>query len=393
MSPLTHPESSRVRNGAQTVTSTIERPAPVATPPTREPRRLGFGRSRRSAWDLKLSPYLYISPFFILFAITGLFPIAYTAVISFMDWDLVRNSGEFIGFDQYAWVLSQPKFWIALRNTFSIFLLSSVPQLILAIFIAAMLDQNIRAKTFWRMSVLIPYVMAPVAVALIFSNMFGDQYGVVNTTLQNLGLPAVPWHSDAFASHIAIATMVNFRWTGYNTLILLAAMQAIPREYYEAATVDGAGKIRQFFSITLPSLKPTLIFVIITATIGGLQIFDEPRMYDQYGTGGADNQWLTVTLWLYNVGWGEWNFGRAAALAWILFLIILAIGAINMVVTRSLVRDDGTRDPRTRRERRAQARAARERLRTDATAPARDRHDTLRAAAARATAAGEETTR
>ncbi|WP_295780090.1 sugar ABC transporter permease [uncultured Microbacterium sp.] len=353
------------------MTSTLERPTGGAAPAARarEPRRLGVGRSRRSAWDLKLSPYLYISPFFILFAITGLFPIAYTAVISFMDWDLVRNSGEFIGFDQYAWVLSQPKFWIALRNTFSIFLLSSVPQLIIAIFIAAMLDQNIRAKTFWRMSVLIPYVMAPVAVALIFSNMFGDQYGVVNTTLQNLGLPAVPWHSDAFASHIAIATMVNFRWTGYNTLILLAAMQAIPREYYEAATVDGAGKIRQFFSITLPSLKPTLIFVIITATIGGLQIFDEPRMYDQYGTGGADNQWLTVTLWLYNVGWGEWNFGRAAALAWILFLIILAIGAINMVVTRSLVRDDGTRDPRTRRERRAQARAAKERMMADA-APA-----------------------
>lgn len=368
------------------MTSTLERPTRPARPPAgeRPPRRLGFGQ-RRSAWDLKLSPYLYISPFFILFAITGLFPIAYTAVISFMDWDLVRNSGEFIGFDQYAWVLSQPKFWIALRNTFSIFLLSSVPQLILAIFIAAMLDQNIRAKTFWRMSVLVPYVMAPVAVALIFSNMFGDQYGVVNTTLQNLGLPAVPWHSDAFASHIAIATMVNFRWTGYNTLILLAAMQAIPREYYEAATVDGAGKIRQFFSITLPSLKPTLVFVIITATIGGLQIFDEPRMYDQYGTGGADNQWLTVTLWLYNVGWGEWNFGRAAALAWILFLLILAIGAINLFITRSLVRDDGGRgDTRSRRDIRAQARAARARVRADAgtPAPARDT-DAPRGGAAR----------
>lgn len=350
------------------MTSTLERPTGTAAPRAREPRRVGF-RKRRSAWDLKLSPYLYISPFFILFAITGLFPIAYTAVISFMDWDLVRNSGHFIGFDQYAWVLSQPKFWIALRNTFSIFLLSSVPQLILAIFIAAMLDQNIRAKTFWRMSVLIPYVMAPVAVALIFSNMFGDQYGVVNTTLQSLGLPAVPWHSDAFASHIAIATMVNFRWTGYNTLILLAAMQAVPREYYEAATVDGAGKPRQFFSITLPSLKPTLIFVIITSTIGGLQIFDEPRMYDQYGTGGADNQWLTVTLWLYNVGWGEWNFGRAAALAWILFLIILAIGVINLFITRSVVRDEGRRDARSRREIRAQARAAKKDLERDATTP------------------------
>lgn len=309
--------------------------------PERQAKRIAFG-SRLSRWDLKLSPYLYISPFFILFIVIGLFPIIFTAVISFMDWDLVRGSGTFIGFDQYAYVLSQPKFWIALRNTFSIFLLSSVPQLALAIIIAAMLDQNIRAKTFWRMSVLVPYVMAPVSVALIFSNMFGDKYGLVNTLLQDVGLPAVAWHSDPFWSHIAIATMVNFRWTGYNTLILLAAMQAIPRESYEAATIDGAGKIRQFFAITIPSLKPTLIFVIITSTIGGLQIFDEPRMYDQYGTGGANSQWLTITLYLYNIGWGEWNFGRAAALAWILFIIILLIGVVNLLVTRRLVRDEGS---------------------------------------------------
>ncbi|QIG38888.1 sugar ABC transporter permease [Microbacterium sp. 4R-513] len=345
------------------MTSTLTPPA-ATTPeekPERSARRIGFGQ-RLSRWDLKLSPYLYISPFFLLFFVVGLFPIAYTAVISFMDWDLVRNSGEFIGLDQYVWVLSNPKFWIALRNTFSIFLLSSIPQLIAAIFIAAMLDQNIRAKTFWRMGVLIPYVMAPVAVALIFNAMFADQYGLVNNVLHALGLPGVPWHSNAFASHIAIATMVNFRWTGYNTLILLAAMQAIPRDYYEAATVDGAGKARQFFSITVPSLRPTLIFVIITATIGGLQIFDEPRMYDQYGTGGANSQWLTITLWLYNIGWGEWNFGRAAALAWILFLIILVIGIVNLLVTRSVVRDEGTRNPLSRSDRRAAARRARERV-------------------------------
>jgi cellobiose transport system permease protein len=316
-----------------------DEPTTTAASP-RQPKRIAFGR-RLSTWDLKLSPYLYISPFFLLFVITGLFPIAYTAVISFMDWDLVRNTGHFIGFDQYVYVLNQPKFWIALRNTFSIFLLSSIPQLILAIFIAAVLDQNIRAKTFWRMGVLLPYVMAPVAVALIFSNMFGDKYGLVNTLLANVGIPAVPWHSDAFASHIAIATMVNFRWTGYNTLILLAAMQAIPRDYYEAAAIDGASKFRQFLAITVPSLRPTLIFVIITSTIGGLQIFDEPRMYDQYGTGGADSQWLTITLYLYDIGWGQWNFGRAAALAWILFLIILAIGVVNLLVTRRLVRNEG----------------------------------------------------
>jgi cellobiose transport system permease protein len=323
----------------------------------RPPKRIGFGH-RLSRWDLKFSPYLYISPFFLLFIVVGLFPIAYTAVISFMDWDLIRNSGKFIGFDQYAYILGQPQFWTALRNTFSIFLLSSIPQLIVAIFIAAMLDQNIRAKTFWRMGVLVPYVMAPVAVALIFSNMFGDQYGIINTLLRDIGLPAVPWHSNAFASHIAIATMVNFRWTGYNTLILLAAMQAIPRDYYEAATVDGAGKIRQFFAITVPSLRPTLIFVIITATIGGLQIFDEPRMYDTSGLGGSNKQWLTITLYLYDIGWNQWNFGRAAALAWILFLIILVIGIINMFITRGLVRDEGSRGGLTRAQRRTAVRDA-----------------------------------
>jgi cellobiose transport system permease protein len=327
-----------------TATDTRSRTSPGSPPPRgdRQPTVLSFS-SKLSKWDLKFAPYLYISPFFILFAIVGLFPIVFTAVISFKEWDLVRNSGEFVGFDQYIWILSQPQFWTALRNTFSIFLLSTVPQLILAIFIAAMLDRNIRAKTFWRMSVLLPFVMMPVAVALIFSNMFGDNFGLVNNVLTSIGLEPIPWHKDPFWSHIAIATMVNFRWTGYNALILLAAMQAVPREYYEAATVDGANAFRQFSSITLPSLKPTLIFVIITSTIGGLQIFDEPRMYDNTGQGGAAQQWLTITLYLYNIGWGEFNFGRAAALAWILFLIIIVIGLINLFITRRLVRDEGGR--------------------------------------------------
>ena len=316
-------------------------PPPPASP-ERKTHVLSFSQ-KLSRWDLKFSPYLYISPFFILFAIVGLFPIIFTAIISFQDWDLVRNSGTNVGFEQYLWILNDPKFWTALRNTFSIFLLSTVPQLVLAIFIAALLDRNIRGKTFWRMSVLLPYVMAPVAVALIFSNMYGDNHGLVNNLLSGIGLEPIPWHKDPFWSHIAISTMVNFRWTGYNALILLAAMQAVPREYYEAATVDGAGAFRQFWSITLPSLRPTLIFVVITSTIGGLQIFDEPRMFDNTGQGGSAQQWLTITLYLYNTGWGEFNFGRAAALAWILFIIILVIGLINLFITRRLVRDEGSR--------------------------------------------------
>jgi len=328
----------------------------TALPQDSKPVRVLSFSQRLSNWDFKLSPYLYISPFFIMFAIVGLFPIAYTAVISFMDWDLVRGTGVFVGFDQYKWILEQPHFWTALRNTFSIFLLSTVPQLLLALFIAANLDRNIRAKTFWRMSVLVPFVVAPVAVGLIFNVVFADNFGLVNAFLGDIGLPAIQWHKEPFWSHIAIATMVNYRWTGYNALILLAAMQAVNREYYEAATVDGAGKFRQFISITLPSLRPTLIFVIITSTIGGLQIFDEPRVFDQFGRGGAGQQWLTITLYLYDIGWGQWNFGRAAAMAWILFMIIVLIGLINLFITRALVRDEGRRGVEPRRKRKEIAR-------------------------------------
>ncbi len=303
----------------------------------RSVRRIALSQ-KLSKWDVKVSPYLYVSPFFILFAITGLFPLVYTAWVSVHEWNLIGGQGDFVGLDNFAFVLSQPPFWIALRNTFSIFLISAVPQIAFALLIAAVLDRNLRAKTFWRMGVLLPYVVAPVAVTLIFSNMFGDQYGLINNLLGDLGIDPIGWHSDVLPSHIAIATMVNFRWTGYTALILLAAMQAIPRDYYEAAMIDGAGIVRQFFSITIPQLRPTLIFVIVTSTIGGLQIFDEPRLYDSVGQGGASSQWMTITIYLYNLGWGQLNFGRAAAVAWLLFLIIIIVGLLNVAITRSIAK-------------------------------------------------------
>lgn len=294
-------------------------------------------RPKAGRLDMKLSPYLFISPFFILFFIVGLFPLAYTAFVSLHDWGLIAGQGDFVGLQNYLDVLTQPRFLTALRNTFSIFLLSSVPQVIAAIAIAAVLDQNIRAKTFWRMGVLLPYVVAPVAVSLIFSKIFADQSGLINELLGNLGIEPIRWHADPLASHVAIATMVNFRWTGYNTLIFLAAMQAIPRDVYEAAIIDGAGRARTFFSVTIPMLRPTVIFVIVTSTIGGLQIFDEPRLFDQLGQGGADRQWMTLTMYLYELGWGpQKSFGRASAVAWILFLIIVIVGVINFSITRRI---------------------------------------------------------
>jgi len=316
--------------------------------PARPSRRDRLGRL-----EYKASPYLYIAPFFLVFAITGLFPLLYTAWVSLHQWHLIGGDQGFIGFQNYADVLQQPTFWVALRNTFSIFLLSSVPQILLAVLIAYMLDTNLRARTFWRMGVLLPYVVAPVAVSLIFSKMFADQSGMVNTILGGIGIDPIGWHSSAFWSHIAIATMVNFRWTGYNSLILLAAMQAIPADLYEAATVDGAGRARQFFSITIPQLRSTIVFVVLTSTIGGLQIFDEPRMFDVMGSGGSDRQWMTLTMYLYQLGWGpQKSFGRASAVAWILFLIIIVFALLNFVLTQR-ISSSGMKKEKTRGRRRS----------------------------------------
>jgi cellobiose transport system permease protein len=303
-------------------------------------RRIAFNH-RLSHWDVKISPYLYISPFFIVFALIGLFPLAYTAWVSLHDWNLIGGQGDFVGIENFQTVLAQPYFWISLRNTFSIFLLSAVPQVIAAIAIAAVLDFNLRGKTFWRMGVLLPYVVAPVAVALIFNDLFGDRYGVINQLLNTVGIESIRWHVDVIPSHFAIASMVNFRWTGYNALIFLAAMQAVPRDYYEAAIIDGAGRWRTFWSLTVPLMRPTIIFVIITSTIGGLQIFDEPRMFDQYGQGGASRQWQTLTLYIYELGWNQRNFGRASAVSWLLFLIIILIAALNFYISRRI---SGTAD-------------------------------------------------
>ena len=298
-------------------------------------------RQRLSRWDVKLSPYLYISPFFLLFLVVGLVPLGYTAYVSVHEWNLLGGKGEFVGLGNYRDVLGDRYFWKALQNTVSIFVLSSVPQVVTALAIAALLDANLRGRTWWRMGVLIPFVVAPVAAALIFGNLFGDRYGLINEGLRAVGLEPIRWHIDRLASHVAIATMVNWRWTGYNALIFLAAMQAIPRDVYEAAAIDGASKLRQFFSVTLPMLRPTLIFVVITSTIGGLQIFAEPRMFDAAGLGGSDRQYQTITMYLWELGWRVRNLGTASAVAWLLFGLIVLVALVNLLVLRRLGRGGG----------------------------------------------------
>ena len=293
-------------------------------------------KQKLSRLDHKASPYLYIAPFFILFALIGVFPIVYTLNVSLYDWHLLKGQGDFVGLDNYVSVLTDPFFWNAFRNTVSICLLSAIPQLVVATVIAAVLDQAIRARTFWRMSILLPYIVAPVAVAVIFLQIFNQYHGPIAGLLELFGLDPIRWSFDVFPSHVAIATMVNWRWTGYNALILLAAMQSIPRDVYESAALDGANKVRRFWAITIPMIRPTLIFVVITSTIGGLQIFTEPKLFDGRTNGGGNRQFQTIVLYLYELAFPRRDFGRASATAWILFVIIILAGLINFAISRAI---------------------------------------------------------
>lgn len=309
----------------------------VAPAPPRKPR-LTF-RQRLSVADVKWSPYLYVAPFFVIFGVVGLFPLLYTSYLSLFDRELLDTEGTFIGLGNYSELLRDSQFWNALVNTISIFVLSSGPQIVVAVAVAALLNARLRMPTAWRVGVLLPYVVSLVAVGLIFANLFGPNYGLFNGLLEAVGLDRIDWQANRFASHLAIATMVNWRWTGYNALIVLAAMKAIPKEIYEAALIDGASAMRRFFSVTLPLLRPTLIFVVVTSTIGGLQIFTEPKLFDAMpgsNNGGSSNQFQTITLYMYQTAFETQKLGYASAIAWVLFLLIIIIAVVNFLLTRRI---------------------------------------------------------
>lgn len=283
----------------------------------------------------------FLSPFFILFGIFGLLPIIFTFYVSFYNWDLLGTQ-EWVGLDNYINLVQDPQFYQSLGNTLSIFVLSSFPQLIAALLLAVVLNaKTLKLRTFWRAVILFPFITSTVAVALVFGAMFADNGGMMNWALGLLGVGPIPWHADTLPSHIAIAVMVNWRWTGYNTLIFLAALQSIPQELYEAAEVDGASKISQFFNITIPQIRPTIFFTVVTSTIGGLQIFAEPYMFSGTGySGGSDGQFRTMTLFLFDQAFAQLRLGYSSAIAVGLFLIIAIIAGFNFFISNKLVKAD-----------------------------------------------------
>jgi cellobiose transport system permease protein len=304
----------------------------------RRPRRAPARAPRRSRGPSRGSriAYLYILPFFVVFAAFSVYPWLDTAWVSLHNVRLsTYDQQTWVGLDNYKDLLSNHFFWNAFRNTLTIGIVSAVPQLCIALGIAHLLNHKLRGRTFFRVAILMPYATSLAAATVIFLELFSPHYGLINWALETLHLPKVDWQGSQWPAQFAIASIVMWRWTGYNALIFLAGLQAVDQELYAAASVDGAGKWAQFRHVTLPGLRPTIVFAIVVSTIGSAQLFGEPLLYHSgLPDGGTQNQYQTLGLLMYQQGWANDRLGLASATAWSMFVIILVAVLVNMLIAR-----------------------------------------------------------
>jgi cellobiose transport system permease protein len=306
------------------------------------PGRAPRWRRRLTRLDMKASPYLYVLPFFVVFAVFGLYPMVYTAWIALTDRSPLKLTIDFIGADNFIELWHDHQFWTSVQNTLGMFVLATVPQLMIALLLANALNRRMRGLGFFRMSIAVPIITSTAVVGLVFGFVFARDFGLINWLLEQVGIGRIDWRAERSAAWGAISAMVDWRWTGYNALIYLAAMQSIPRDMYEAAAIDGASPRRQFWTITVPLLRPTIIFTVIISTIGGLQLFAEPLMFDNSPralSGGTQQQFQTVTMYLVQTMNERLRYGYAGAIALALFLLIVIISFINYALIRRISSD------------------------------------------------------
>lgn len=308
-------------------TATPTRSVPDA-PPSARPRRR---RVAARHWV----PYLFISPFFIVFAVFGLFPLLFSVWLSFQHWEPSAGLAamEWVGWKNYIYAITEDDwFHKSLYNTLWLALVAGVPQHLVALPLAYFFQTALGR---WRNGVValyfLPFITSTVAIALIFTSLFSRDFGVINVVLTWLGhVPGLGW---LFPQEVVdwtqpqyvkwqIAAVVWWRYVGWNTVLYLSAMQAIPRDLYEAATMDGAKPWQQFRHITLPMVRPMMYFAVTLTIIGNLQLFEEPFILTG-GTGGLDQAGKTAAMHMYATAFITDNeFGLPAATAWLLFMLI-----------------------------------------------------------------------
>jgi ABC-type sugar transport system permease subunit len=266
--------------------------------------------------------WILSSPYIIYFIIISAFPIIFSLILMFMRWNML-SSMQFIGLQNFFTLFQDPLFWKALVNTF-IFLIIHIPlQICLALLISALLNNpDLIWKSFFRSTFFMPVVISGVVVTLLWKQLYSTETGLLNNILLGMSLEKIHWLTSTKIAMPAIAIMATWKNLGLYIIILLAGLQSIPRSLYEAADIDGAGKIQQFFHITIPMVNPTLITVIVLSTIGGFSLFIEP--YIMTG-GGPLNSTLSTNLYIYQQAFSFYKMGYAATMGFMMALIIFIV--------------------------------------------------------------------
>ncbi len=310
----------------------------------------GKAQSRRMLWrDIKANrvAYVYIAPFFILFAIFGLFPILSGLYISFFRWDGV-GAMKWKGLENYTRLFTDPTFLLAMKNTLFIGVIAHIPILFGGLVLAYMLNGKfVKFQNVFKTVYFLPMVTSAVAVTIVFQVLFGYNFGLINYFLAMLGIPPLNWLGGA-GEYVktAIIIMFSWKWIGWNMVIYLAGMQGISEDIYEAATIDGATAPQVFFRITLPLLKPIILFTLIQSTIGTVNLFTEPYVLTNSLTGGTNNMGLTMMMYLLNKApKGNNIYGLASAAAYVITVIVILI---SLVFQRMLGDRDATKEVRGR---------------------------------------------
>jgi len=267
-------------------------------------------------------PYLFISPFYILFLIFGVYPILFSFYLSFTEW---KGLGpiKFVGLRNFELLLKDKIFWQSMTNGVILFFMYVPILTFLALVLAVILNsKRVRGFRFFRTLLFIPYIMNIVAAGFTFRLLLDQKYGLVNVLLGMFHIPPVPWLESIWGGRVSLCLLVIWAWLGYNMVIMLAGLQTIPGELTEAALIDGASPIQAFFYITIPLMRPVILFSVVLSTMGSFNLFSE--IYNLTG-GGPINATLTPVIVIFDQAFGNFRLGYASAMSYLYFLILFVL--------------------------------------------------------------------
>lgn len=289
-------------------------------------------------WIEGLKDFTFALPALLALAIFVYYPLLNSLYLSFTNWNMTRPVKKLVGWDNYAYLLTSDTFYKVLKITFTYTVLDVTLTLSIGLLLALLFNHTSKLFNFMRSLIFMPHYISMVIVAMVFLWIFNGQYGVLNKLLEKLGIEPVLWLMNPKTALWALIVVSVWNGVGFTMIIFIAGLRSVPLDYYEASSIDGATKWHQFWSITLPLLSPTTLFLFITNFISSMQVF---QSVDIMTNGGPLDATKAMVYWIYEMAFGEFRTGRASALVIIFFLIIVLLTILQMYVSRKKVHYEG----------------------------------------------------